>query len=82
MMKLAVYRFQKWKFSSLLSQDGKTFTDFFKLLSVDFAIQWWYLCEFLENKNSKKSLNFFLPLSDILKISERKWETVKEQYII
>ena len=31
---------------------------FFKIHSVGFAIQWWSLCEFLENKKSNKSLNF------------------------
>ena len=52
---------------------------FSKIFSVVFTYQYWYLCEFLERKKSKKSLNFclFVTLSGILKIFERKQETVK-----
>ena len=45
----------------------------FKNFSVDFTIEWCYFCEFLEKIREYKISKFmFLPLSGILKISERK----------
>ena len=51
----------------------KPLPNFLKIFSVDFTIQWWYSCVFLEKKSSK-SLNLFPPLSGtgILKTPEKK----------
>ena len=48
-----------------------------KILSMDFTSWSWHLFKFLANHKKEKSLNFFPPLSGILKISKTKNETVK-----
>ena len=56
---------------------GSRLPFFLKNVSVEFTFWWWHLCKFLENHKSEKPLNFFSPLSGILKILERKNENVK-----
>ena len=47
--------------SLLPNHGGKTFTKIFKNpLHGFYIIEWWHLCEFIENKNNKKSINFSL----------------------
>ena len=67
------------QFFSLPSNGGETLKSFSKIFSVVFTYQYWYLCEFLDRKKSKKYLHLclFVTLSGILKIFERKQETVK-----
>ena len=36
---------------------GRPLQKLIKILYIDFTILWWHLCEFLENKKGKKSLN-------------------------
>ena len=51
---------------------------------MDFTIQQWYLFGFLEKKKVKIKISkfMFLPLSGLLKILERKKETVKKSDIL
>ena len=51
---------------------GTPLQNFLRILSVDFKIQWWHLCEFLEHKKSKKALNVSFYYYQVFSISERK----------
>ena len=42
-----------------------------KILSVNFIIQWWHLCEFLGNKTSKKIVNFSFSHCQVFSKSSR-----------
>ena len=48
-----------------------------KIFSMDFTIQWWYLCEFLEKKKKKKRVtNLKISVSIIIRYSQNLREEI------
>ena len=58
---------------------GTLSNNFFKILSVDFTLWWWHLCNFIQkSKKSKSYLNRYLyNYQRFWRISNRKWEIAK-----
>ena len=49
----------------------KLLNKFLKILSVNFIIQWWHLCEFVRNKKSKKIVKFSFSHCQVFSKSSR-----------
>ena len=47
-----------------------------KIFSMDFTIQWWYLCEFLEKKEKKRVTNLKISVSIIIRYSQNLREEI------
>ena len=47
-----------------------------KIFSMDFTIQWWYLCEFLEKKKKKRVTNLKISVSIIIRYSQNLREEI------